>query len=915
MPRACAFNARFLAHADSSLLPLLAPRLFAEAPYSQRTVRHGRISQKGQEIKSEKRRKSQTLDRVPVDCEQYGKGDAALCTNKTRAKQSTGLSSCQSQSRPSNKASGMAISKAALHLRYADISSFARQQLRCFSTESASPGDQSPARGLFANIYQREEVRGKEARYAFSQLVIRDIIYTVERIEIRLEETGARYTASVSSEELENRLSMLKNHPTTYFGDSPILEVHGDYRSLKRQYLNFTRNDFGTIDLRVRHGRLQDVSQRVSVFAFFDRLVYPECRQKLLGSLAHDPQCRAWDTMLFENAESADVEQISANWMRFGNSKAMIWPYLLIYLLHMSPDRALLFISVLIRDPGVVLEKVDVIADALTHISLVRRRKWDHDFPDVDRRYLPDVEKKSDLPLTFYYFLRDHCIGRFDSFPQSFYFNLAVLAKAEDLKLILDLLEERKVDLTANTLFHFVNAFAIAGEHHYAMHCLHLVCNSRPNGVLDTSWVTSSNRFRKSCALVLRRSITHGGQDYHNMNETIAAMVEMGLKMDRLLCNVVMKNAMDAGDYSTAFQIYNSLEDNGLEPDAITFSTLLSGCTAAAEPLKFQDFAAYCAQKALELRDTCLASDVLYYHYITAYVGVEGLEEHNFERIARIYSQFFSVKPLEPFFRLRSQQPAPDDEEVATDFGFIPLEPGPRALYILFQTRIQMDARISHERVWTLYSRLREAIKNNKDPHLTALGQQHVMWNAFILAFCKHQQFEYASQVIEDMRANNMQPDKYSWTIMMQRFFMAGQPQAALRIFENMEHCGWEPSKVTYSVLMIHYARTQQIDQVGEIMDHLDDEEMHPSVLTALGGIHDRQKLLAALKNSADRLEQMRIEEEKKVRMGNKLKEWRSHFLRPQGPTFASLLGSPGSTQPDSSDSDASLLSNESAKE
>lgn len=178
-------------------------------------------------------------------------------------------------------------------------------------------------------------------------------------------------------------------------------------------------------------------------------------------------------------------------------------------------------------------------------------------------------------------------------------------------------------------------------------------------------------------------------------------------------------------------------------------------------------------------------------------------------------------------------------------------EPPPVALYIMLQMEIRSALTMSDHRVYNLYQQFRQLATTGSNPSLTALVQTPTIWNAFLLAFCKRQQFASASQLVKDMMDGQTQPNVYSWNILMQAFFKTGQVQAADRVFEIMRNKSVDPDQFSYGILLRGYAKAQLVERIGDTMQHVETaEEMDPDLLRALAKVVNRKSLMFTLEKS-----------------------------------------------------------------
>tara|TARA_R110002003_G_scaffold448_16_gene19951 strand:- start:9858 stop:12005 length:2148 start_codon:yes stop_codon:yes gene_type:complete len=543
---------------------------------------------------------------------------------------------------------------------------------------------------------------------------------------------------------------------------------------------------------------------------------------------------------------------------------------LLVYLLDRKPGRAMQFIHVLANDPLLRDRKSEAIADALGHLSKLHaeglyspRGDWSRDKTSVRRSFVP----------AFFHIYCKALAGRRHVCSQDLLFNIVGLADTEDLSKVFDCLIENRAFLGFDTILHYANAFAKAGKFQSALRCLKRIKALNR----ATTWTTLSDRerIRWTCALILRKSIAKG-QNYHETPGIVAAIVHLGIKMDILLYNVVMHNAMEAGDYVTAFKVYNALDSNGLKADKHTFSILLHGCASQSNPALFSSFALYCAEVAKSTQDTWLATD--YLHYIYARHQNDDNKMQTLAILRQAYRQFFPEKAIELLNqRLRSTR-IRDKDTPSSSTNFHELPPSPVALYIVLQAQIQAAQSEGTQQVQALYQLFRLLAQQGNDPTLTELAKRPVIWNAFLLAFCQQEQFSSASQLLKDMTDGSPQPNIYSWNIFMQAFFKTNQVQAAERVFEILRSRGIDPDQYTYGVLLRGYVKAQLVERIGQTMEQIStEEELDADLLRSLARVVKRNQLMLTLEKS-------RIDKESKAELKaqKEAKEERERWQAPR---------------------------------
>jgi pentatricopeptide repeat protein len=837
MPRARVPNASFIASAELPFLPFLAPRVFTESGLSRRTNR-----KHGKNEGTQKEKVDSHYEKPKLRGKHVGLSLNAQCDRPLR--QRTGNSAGgllkTAQSRWTSSNSKFAPTSA--ERCYADISSFARQFVRSYRTTRTSPRGEAVNSNLADTLVaQRPSLLKQRGQQLAAR---RERALVVQR---------ARLMNYVAYETDTTRPSLMKQ---------------GQYRSLRRRIMNLERWDETQVNLHRQTGGKRNRFVMTQALAALDRSLYPAIGQHTRKiKLKHDPMCARWSARVFPNAGKQNLEQTWENWMAMDvKTRQSAYERLLVYLLDRKPARAIQYIQVLASDQTLRDRKAEIIADALGHLAKLHsigayaaRHEWSTDKRAVKRKFVSN----------FVHVFQQVLAARRKVCSQDLLYNLVNIAEAKDLKKVFGCLDEHRAYLGFDTVLHYANTFAKAGDVATALRCLEVLKATKTSATWQS--VSDRERLRWTCALILRKSMSKI-QEYHETPAVVAAIVRLGVRMDILLYNVVMHNAMDARDYATAFKVYNTLEENGLKADKHTYSILLHGCTTQDNLAMFTQFAQHCADVAEEIQDPWLATDYLYYLYLRYHNSSDKAQVS--ASLQQAYLRFFSARPLDMFrSRVRRTLSAPSGTgPISTDTAR--LDPPPMALYILYQAQIQEALTGSTQQILELYERFKYLVREGSDPALSRLANDPTIWNAFLLAFSQKQQFASASQLIKDMTEGSPQPNIYTWNIFMQAFFKTGQVQAAERVFEILRSRGVDPDQFTYGVLLRGYAKAQHVERIGEIMQHLDaDQEMEPDLLRALAGITQRNKLMLTLEKS--RLyKEVQAQEKAKVETEEETQRW-----------------------------------------
>jgi pentatricopeptide repeat protein len=837
MPRARVPNASLLASAEFPVLPFLAPRVFAESRAIRKSCGHNGIHVRPPKEKTENKQDNAGVKAGSGEPGMKAWGASTCPSLRCKAQRPAGglLQTAHSRWRPTSNS----YPATSIESRYADIASFTHRSIRGYRISRVSSGRQPPAK--VSSVPSTHSHTTQQTTRDPSVLQKRGP-WLASRREKAINIEKARLATLVAHERDTDVASLIKN---------------GQYRSLRRRITNLERWDETQLDLS-EWKRKSSIKQRFPLtraFAALDRNMYPGIgRHTRKIIIRHDPRCAKWSAGLFRNVEEEDISKLGLRvvwrlWMQFDTKlRQSIYQRLLFYLLDRKPARAIQFIQVISSDSLLPSSKEETIADALGHLSKIHKsgaygakKGWSEDKGAVKRHF---VSAFVHVYLQTLATQRRIC-------SQDLLYNLANIASTKDLRKVIDSLIEHRAVLGFETFLHYANAFAEDGRIMFALRCLNELKAS--SNAIGWETVFHRERLRWTCALILRKSMSIK-KFYHVTPFIVETFVGLGIKMDLLLYNVVMHNAMEALDYATAFKVYNALEGNGLKADKYTYSILLHGCTRQSNPAMFTQFAEHCADVAQDIKDPWLAADYLYYLYIR----YQNVHDHDPAQTAALlrqaYVRFFPAEPLDLLrsrlggvVSVKSGRPEEDP---------LNLDTPPVALYIMLQTHVQEAVTMSMRRVTDFYERFKSLVLHDSHPAISKLGEVPTAWNAFLFTFCQKQQFASASQVIRDMSNNSPQPNIYSWNIFMQAFFKTGQVEAAERVFEILRSRGVKPDQFTYGVLLRGYARAQYVKRIGETMQFIGaEEETDPDLLKALTLVVDRNELMATLEESRMRKE------------------------------------------------------------
>jgi pentatricopeptide repeat protein len=590
-------------------------------------------------------------------------------------------------------------------------------------------------------------------------------------------------------------------------------EYHGRCWKLAREILNLTwpRDRYiGT----TRFG-----------FAALDRKIHPWIRRLTFDlQIYHDARCTEALRGVKSNQELRD------RWYAIENnqdsSEPPIWQAMLLFLLDKRPLQALEFLRVTgcdpDRDPLFLATAMEYLARLFTMSEIE----------------VYGAQTRAVLVHTFHNIFRVHLYKHPMLCTQDLLSNITRLATRSTLPSIYDILSEHQAVMSHFTLLVWAEMFTNRGYIDRALQVLKRVATETcPPGFEMV--LVESRAFKQSCTHLVNQCIKRK-RDYHLIPQIIAELTKIGVKHGRYINNVIIKHGLAAGDYDTAFRVFNAMEENGIPPDGHTYSTLLSGCSRSDNPSIFRAFAERCRIKASELEDPLLAAN--YIHYLYAVTRLDGADAVDASALLLdSYAQFFELAPLQ------SLDAGLDPRSFPVGLN-LPAEP--LALFVILSNKIRAAQEFSNASVLQLYHSFRTASHpgNNPHPAIAALASTTYIYNAFLKAFCDNLQFASASALIADMTDavdGLPQPGVIGWTIFMNAFFRNEQKQAAERVFEIMRSRGVEPSQVTWKVLLKMYAKDRRdVEKLVAILQNIDpDEDLDPKVMAVLAQLHQEKKL------------------------------------------------------------------------
>lgn len=394
------------------------------------------------------------------------------------------------------------------------------------------------------------------------------------------------------------------------------------------------------------------------------------------------------------------------------------------------------------------------------------------------------------------------------------------------------------VEVNWHTFLHFATFFARAGKFEQALDAILQAKGAKAE--LD------SFAFRSTCATLLRSSIRQPN-GLRVCLRIVDNFVQLGLTLNNILCNIVMLNAVEAGDLKTAFSIYDSLVEQGLEADSYTYAILLKGCKAAIDDAESLNATIRNAIEHVDVLEApTVATEIL---HCLALHHSKHHPEKAFDTVVDACAQLFDIEPLRKLgivLPKLSQPSRPAGER---------LQLNRPALGVIMSTYLEHSFRNSQSTLpaYEVYQKYRALVQAGEEPFASMIQTDHIA-NAFLVVFIKTKKgLLYAAELIKDMQrtSGDSTSDKHcaptvqTWSIFLHGFSRHGQLKLAEQVANYMRAKGIQPNRITWNTLLAGYAGAQDFEGTLDVLRRMEADGATWDSWTEGGirRIHDQQRL------------------------------------------------------------------------
>ena len=512
-----------------------------------------------------------------------------------------------------------------------------------------------------------------------------------------------------------------------------------------------------------------------------------------------DPHAAEWVDLVLQRMNKSEDLNLKGFALTHGMEESVVWAHLALWMLHYDKDSLVEFLLATARSsaPG------PWVADCLQVLAAHYVK-------------LGSAEAAQHIAKLVQIFsaLADNPTGRGAMFDGRF---VRLVLPHSTTAQMLDLHKAIRVGefrVHANTLMHLTSYLA---KHDHFHQALDVLLDAHRNGAS-----TATYQFRSNCSTLLRKTMNLPG-GLRVCLRIVDNLVRIGVRLNTRLCNIIILNAVEAGDRKTANDIYQSLLDHKMKPDKYTHALMLKACKLDIDNADALNHTITNTIEAFDITtEPVIAVEIL---HCLAMHHTRKSGEQAWSTICQAYAQIFELDALEGL-----GLPIPSAVQT-TPREKKPMAPPTQAIGIMLRTYLHLtrEGHGSNIAAQKIYQRYRALVSNRVEPFASLAKSTHC-YNAFLGTFTKNKRtLVNAAEVIKDMQNASSQsrplavaPDVQSWSIFLEGFTRHGQLKLAEQVLTYMRGKGLVPNSVTWNTLLAGYASQQDFDGMLGAMRRLD---------------------------------------------------------------------------------------------
>ncbi|CAA7058602.1 unnamed protein product [Microthlaspi erraticum] len=285
-------------------------------------------------------------------------------------------------------------------------------------------------------------------------------------------------------------------------------------------------------------------------------------------------------------------------------------------------------------------------------------------------------------------------------------------------------------------------------------------------------------------------------------SEVLREMKEMGLVLDSVSYNILIRGCSKIGDLETAFAYRDEMMREGFKPTFYTYNALIHGL--------FMENKIEAAEMLIkEIREKGIAFDAVSYNIV-----INGYCHHGDEKKAFALHEEMVSDGIEPtqftyaslvYVLCRRKKIKEADELFERVVGNGMMKPD------IVMMNALMDGHCSSGNMDRAFSILKEMDEMRIDP-------DDVTYNCLMRGLCGEGKFEEAREVMCEMKRRGIKPDHISYKTLISGYSSKKGDSAKQVVRDEMLSLGFDPTLLTYNALLKGLSQNQDGKLAEELL-------------------------------------------------------------------------------------------------
>ncbi|KAJ5160532.1 uncharacterized protein N7482_007536 [Penicillium canariense] len=415
-------------------------------------------------------------------------------------------------------------------------------------------------------------------------------------------------------------------------------------------------------------------------------------------------------------------------------------------------------------------------------------------------------------------------------------------ARPYGVRLAFRTMKARKIKWKAETQLCLVNRFTQLGDADRALSALKLVPRLK-----DPAFTMNSQGVLRHCCKLLTLDTVEDSEDGRNFR-ILPQLLEMGVRPDRDMMNVVLSNAFKTGDHQLGADMLQFMTSQDYTFDSYTYVTLLTDAVSRGDQARVHELINEVDAQEEIRKNPFVANKIFHSHYVftAKHMDVDSDPSGVFYSMLDMYNKLHDITPLKELLIIPPHY-KPQDEGPKSP-------PTPMALYIMIATYFRCRSRVST--VQRIYHRFHELVCQGH-PTIAPLAATDHTYNEFLIALRKSSRALHSCvRIVEDMlhpptgtAIEHTKPSYRTWAILLSVFIWHRRAAAAEKIKEMMAKHKVHYNDVTWNLIINGYANAQKVPETAAAMKAMEAEgyALDSYTMKSLRYLRDPERLWVAV--------------------------------------------------------------------